>query len=192
MTRHAHNIEYARHRKVCVLQCNKMVNLVGKFEPFPLHLLAVCLEEAVELGHGGLDLLVRIAEAVLDLHKASSLHCKQDCSQIMQHVCLHSSSQLAYIDIEPAEVKFSVACWRAQMYRRSQAQKAYLDMMLSLLGSKLPVVIHALTLHLEQHGLTDQAAVGFCLLQSCFELNDCVLSFLAVPATREPISCRFL
>jgi len=71
-----------RHRKVCVcvcVQCNRVVNLVGKFEPFPLHLLAVCLEEAVELGHGGLDLLVRITEAVLDLHKASSLHCRS-CS----------------------------------------------------------------------------------------------------------------
>ena len=86
-----------------------------------------------------------------------------------------------------------MACRRPQMCRASQgARKAYLDMMLSLLGSKLPVVIHALTLHLEQHGFTDQAAVGFCLLQSCFELNDCVLSFLAVPATFEPISCSLI
>jgi len=86
-----------------------------------------------------------------------------------------------------------VACWQPQMYRASQgARKAYLDMMLSLLGSKLAVVIHALTLHLEQHGLADQAAVGFCLLQSCFELNDCVLGFLAVPATLEPLCCRSL
>lgn len=57
-------------------------------------------------------------------------------------------------------------------------------MVLSLLCCKLPVVIHALALHLEQHGVADQAAVGFSLLDSCLELNDSVLSFLAVPETR--------
>ncbi len=89
MIRYAHKITHMRHSKVSVLQCNRVVNLVCKFEPFPLHLLAVCLEEAVELGHGGLDLLVRIAKAVLDLHKASSLHCNQSV--------IRSSSMCDYI-----------------------------------------------------------------------------------------------
>ena len=55
--------------------------------------------------------------------------------------------------------------------------------MLSLLSSKLSMVIHALALHLEQHGLADQAAVCLSLLDSSLELNHGVLSFLAEPVT---------
>ena len=55
--------------------------------------------------------------------------------------------------------------------------------MLSLLGSKLSVIVHALALHLEQHGLTDQATICLCLLDSGFELYHGVFSFLAEPAT---------
>ncbi|KAA6421356.1 MAG: hypothetical protein FRX49_08633 [Trebouxia sp. A1-2] len=41
--------------------------------------------------------------------------------------------------------KFIMAYWRPQMYTASQgARKAYLDMMLSLLGSKLPVDLEGL------------------------------------------------
>lgn len=61
-------------------------------------------------------------------------------------------------------------------------------MVLSLLHGKLSVVIHALALHLEQHGLTDQATVGLCLLHSCLELNDSVLSFLAEPVASTILS----
>lgn len=61
-------------------------------------------------------------------------------------------------------------------------------MVLSLLYCKLSVVIHALALHLEEHGVTDQAAVGFSLLDSCLELNDSVLSFLAIPAPQHLLS----
>ena len=56
-------------------------------------------------------------------------------------------------------------------------------MMLSLLCCKLPVVIHTLALHLEQHGLTDQAAVGLSLLDCRLELSNNVVCFFAVPAS---------
>ena len=59
---------------------------------------------------------------------------------------------------------------------------AYLDVMFSLLCCKLSVVIHALALHLEQHGLADQAAVGLSLLHCCLELSNDVVGFFAVPA----------
>ena len=59
---------------------------------------------------------------------------------------------------------------------------AHLDMVISLLCRKLSVVIHALALHLEQHGVAYQAAISFSLLYSCLELNHSVLCFLAIPA----------
>lgn len=60
----------------CRVNCNiAEVNLLSELEPLSLHFLAVCLEEAVELGHGGFDLLVRVAEAVLHLHNSHSCQC---------------------------------------------------------------------------------------------------------------------
>lgn len=67
-----------------------------------------------------------------------------------------------------------------------QVCTAYLDVVISLLCCKLSVVIHTLALHLEQHGVANQAAIGFSLLHSCLELNDSVFSFLAIPAACAP------
>ena len=44
-------------------------DLLGELQPLMLNLLAVILEEAVQLSHGALDLLICIAEAVLHLQR---------------------------------------------------------------------------------------------------------------------------
>ena len=53
---------------LAMYSCKRVTDLLSKLEPLSLHFFAVCLEEAVQLSHGCLHLLVGIAEAVLDLH----------------------------------------------------------------------------------------------------------------------------
>lgn len=69
-------------------------------------------------------------------------------------------------------------------------QATHLDMVLSLVSSKLAVLIHALSLHFEQHGLADQAALGFSLLNCCLKLHHTVLCLLAVPGASHDIAER--
>lgn len=70
-----HRTDASNADRCCVNCSTARVNLLSELEPLSLHFLAVCLEEAVELGHGGFDLLVCIAEAVLHLHNSHSCQC---------------------------------------------------------------------------------------------------------------------